>query len=106
MNWQSVAIDLAHASAAKLIALGGTFGLGGGVGIVKLLAHWPSPFQDNVYGGAFFDWLQDLVSNANRIGQRRSRSGVSVPAVPEAAAVPQPVAAPAEPLAKSGIERS
>lgn len=73
MNWQAIALGLAHESAAKLIALGGTFGLGGGVGIVKLLNHWPAPYEDHVYLGAIFDWLQDLVSN-KRIGERRMRA--------------------------------
>ncbi len=73
MNWQTIAMDLAHALASKATALGATFGLGGGVGLVKLLNHWPAPYEDSPYTGAIFDWVQDLVSN-KRIGERRTRA--------------------------------
>lgn len=109
MNWQAIALSfLAH---TKLILAGIGFG-GTGIGIVKFLNHSPAPFQDQVWYGAAWDTLQDMVSNTARIGARRTREGVSVPAVAAAPEVPppvpapaQPVPAPVEPLAKSGIER-
>jgi hypothetical protein len=96
MNWQSALIDLFHALASKAGALGATFGLGGGVGIVKLLNHWPAPYEGNAYGGAIFDTLQDLVSN-KRIGERRSRDGASVAPVPRMDPIPDPKAAAGAP---------
>jgi hypothetical protein len=94
MNWQRIVGIVGD----HLMALGVTFGLGGGVGIIKLLAHWPAPLQENIYWGAIFDWLQDLVSN-RRIGERRTREGVIVPPVPAPKEVPASVAAPTEPNA-------
>ena len=89
MTWQSV-LDGIENHARSLVV---TFGLGGGVGIVKYLKHMPAPYQDQVWWGGFFDTLQDLVSN-QRIGDRRTRAGVDVPAVPKAETVPEPKAAP------------
>lgn len=89
MNWQSVL----EAATSKTAALAGTFGLGGGVGIVKFLKHMPAPYQDSPWTGAVFDWLQDLVSN-QRIGERRTRAGEDVPPVPKPEPIPEPKAAP------------
>ncbi len=93
MDWQA----FLEAATSKTAALAGTFGLGGGVGIVKFLKHMPAPYQDSPWTGAVFDWLQDLVSN-QRIGERRTRTGQDVPPVPKPEPIPEPKAAPiAEP---------
>jgi hypothetical protein len=75
MTWQPIA--LAFVAHAKLILAGIGFG-GTGIGIVKFLNHAPAPFQDQVWYGACWDTLQDMVSNTARIGQRRTREGVAV----------------------------
>lgn len=91
MTWQSVLLSMWHHVAAWLSAIGLT---GGGVGFIKYMKHVPAPYQDQTQWGAFFDTIQDLVSNS-RIGERRTRSGVDVPAVPKPAPVPEPQAASA-----------
>ncbi len=94
MNWQKFTLDTLHNMASWGGALMTTFGLGGGVGLVKLLNHWPAPYEDNPYGAAIFDTLQDLVSN-KRIGERRTRAGVTVAAVAKMDPIPDPK--PADP---------
>ncbi len=71
-NIQKFALDTLGRLGSWTSAVMATFGIGGGVGLVKLLAHWPAPYEDSAYGGAIFDTLQDLASN-NRIGDRRKR---------------------------------
>lgn len=65
---------------------------GGGVGFIKFMKHVPAPYQDQIVWGTIFDTIQDLISNS-RIGERRTRAGVAVPAVPKADPVPEPQAA-------------
>lgn len=55
-----------------------TLGLGGGVGILKLVRHWPAPKVVNVWGGAVFDAFQDLTANNDRVGERIGPDGKSV----------------------------
>lgn len=74
MTWQT----LGEAVLNKTMALGTTFGLGGGVGIVKFLSHAPAPMASNAWSGSIFDTLQDLVSNKERIGERRNLDGTTV----------------------------
>lgn len=89
MTWADVGNGIYHH--AKELAV--TFGLGGGVGIVKYLRHMPAPFQNQVWWGSCFDTLQDLVSNNSRVGERRTRDGITVPPVAEENPVPSPVPA-------------
>ncbi len=79
-----------------------TFGFGGGAGLIKLLNHWPAPLSENIYLGAFFDWLQDMATN-KRIGDRRSRAGADIPPVPKPDPVPTPV--PAAPVSSPELTR-
>ncbi len=99
MDWQPV-LDGAERfvswSAKHANELRVTFGLGGGVGIVKYLRHMPAPYQDQIWWGSCFDTLQDLVSNTSRIGERRTREGLVIPPVPSPKEVPPPVAAPSD----------
>ncbi len=71
--WKDIALWIGN----HVAALAATFGLGGGVGIVKFLNHVPAPYEDQPWAGAIFDTLQDLVSN-KRIGERRSRGGAEL----------------------------
>ena len=97
MDWQKFTLDAVDHLLKWMDSMRLTFGLGGGVGLVKLLNHWPPPYDDNVYGGCVYDWLQDLVSN-KRVGERRTRAGVTVQAVPVMDPIPDPKpAAPEEP---------
>jgi len=93
MNWEKFILDTLHQMGSWGGSLMATFGLGGGVGLVKLLNHWPAPYEGNAYGGAIFDTLQDLVSN-KRVGDRRTRNGATVPAVPVMDLIPNPTPAP------------
>lgn len=88
-------VDLLTGLKSHTSQLAATFGLGGGVGLVKLLNHWPAPIEGNAYGGAIFDTLQDLVSN-KRIGERRTRAGASVAPVARMDPIPDPKAAPVQ----------
>ncbi len=101
MTWQAILEAIEHNANELRI----TFGLGGGVGVVKYLKHMPAPYQDQIWWGSCFDTLQDLVSNG-RIGERRTRSGVEVPAVPKSATVPEPVAASSAPLENPATAQS
>ncbi len=89
MNWEKFAFDTLH----QMISWGGavcsTLGIGGGVGLVKLLNHWPAPRAENIYTCAVFDTAQDLATN-KRIGERRTSEGVAVPAVPKMDPIPDP----------------
>ena len=76
-GWEKFAVDAMYHLEQWGDSMRITFGLGGGVGLVKLLNHWPAPYEDSQYGGTIFDWLQDLVSN-KRIGERRTRAGALV----------------------------
>lgn len=89
MTWQSILLSVYHHIVAWLSAIGIT---GGGVGFIKFMKHVPAPYQDQELWGTVFDTIQDLVSNS-RIGERRTRSGMDVPAVPKPAPVPEPQAA-------------
>lgn len=52
-----------------------SMGLGGGVGVIKLLAHIPAPrLGGNWFIGSAFDVAADLLSNG-RIGERRNKDG-------------------------------
>ena len=84
MDWHSIAQAIFN----KTVAVAGTFGLGGGVGIVKFLRHAPAPKQGQVWVGAFFDWVQDLASNMSRIGERRTKDGSVVPPIAEPKPIP------------------
>ena len=108
MNWQAIGLYVWH----HITAFGAGIGLtGGGVGFIKFLKHSPAPFQDEVWAGSVFDTLQDLVSNHERIGERRTRDGSRVDPVAQAPVVPAPVAASPQPVpaeaerGPSGIER-
>ncbi len=93
MNWQAILQWSWNHIAAWFAAIGVT---GGGVGFIKYMKHCPAPYDDQPWWGAFFDTIQDLVSNS-RIGERRTRAGVSVPAVPTLNLIPDPKpAAPEE----------
>lgn len=95
MDWGQFALDRWHEVSTWGAAVCATFGIGSGVGFVKLLNHWPPPYEDNVYGGAVFDTLQDLATN-KRIGERRARNGATLPPVPKMDPIPNPVPAQAE----------
>jgi hypothetical protein len=85
-------------SFTKAGAVAATFGLGGGVGIIKFLAHCPAPYESHRWTGCIFDTLEDLVSNTTRIGERRSKDGQTIYIVkpdrplkaPKAVEVPAP----------------
>lgn len=60
----------------KVIAA--TLGLGGGVGLLKFIRHIPPPPVASKWGGAFFDWSQDIAANNDRVGERIGPDGQAV----------------------------
>ena len=70
--------DAGKYAADHVAAILKTLGLGGGVGILKLIRHWPAPTVGNVWGGAVFDAFQDLTANNDRVGERVGADGKSV----------------------------
>lgn len=75
MNWQ--AFGLWAYSHLKVFFAG--IGLtGGGVGFIKYMKHVPAPLKKSIWWGSVFDTIQDLISNNERIGQRRDADSAFV----------------------------
>ena len=72
MTWQDSAAQLARDGWANIrTILAGVGFTGGGVGLIKLAKHWPAPLKKSLRWGAIFDTIQDVMSNNERIGERR-----------------------------------
>ena len=55
--------------------LAAALGFGSGVGVIKLIKHWPAPPSKRSIMGGFFDAFQDIVSNDERVGERTDEAG-------------------------------
>lgn len=71
--WQETGVWLFGHIKTILAGVGFT---GGGVGMLKYLKHVPAPKKDSLWLGSVFDTVQDVVSNNERIGQRRDADSV------------------------------
>lgn len=99
VNWQPIALwTLLHIKAI-FVSVGFT---GSGVGIIKLMKHWPAPKKKNAKMGAIFDTIQDVLSNNERIGQRSDADSAFVTKTEAGGktASAQTVTEPAQPAAK------
>lgn len=75
MNWPATGLWLFTHFKVFFAGIGLT---GGGVGFIKLAKHWPAPMKKNLKLGAIFDTFQDIISNNERIGQRRDADSAFV----------------------------
>lgn len=75
MSWADAGLAVLGKIAWKADAIAASFGLGGGVGLIKFLAHCPPPNIKRRILGGWFDTVQDLVSNRSRIGERSNDDG-------------------------------
>lgn len=73
--WQSAGVWLFDHLRTVLAGVGFT---GGGVGLLKYLKHVPAPKKESLWMGSVFDTVQDVVSNNERIGQRRDADSAFV----------------------------
>jgi hypothetical protein len=102
VNWQAVGLLVYTHVKVFLSGIGLT---GGGVGLIKLAKHWPAPLKKNLKLGAIFDTIQDVISNNERIGQRRDADSAFV-ATTEADGKSASAQSVTEPKAPNGQEKT
>jgi hypothetical protein len=73
LTWGQLGQSLADHAFSSGLALGTTFGLGGGAGLITFLHHMPAPYEDQLWLGAVYDTFQDRAKNTEKIGARRKR---------------------------------
>jgi hypothetical protein len=93
IDWVKISQDAGTAFFNWANAVRISMGLGGGVGVIKLLAHIPAPRLGSMVWGTFFDLMADIVSNG-RVGERRKADGEIVYIIkpPRPKATPEPAA--------------
>ncbi len=100
MDWQAFGVWIYTHAKVFFTSIGVT---GGGVAFIKLAKHWPAPLRKNLRTGAIFDTVQDVISNNERIGQRRDADSAFVTKT-EASGKSASAQAITEPTAPNGQE--